>query len=270
MEEFQKRMRKLLEPQRKMQEQMNKYLAPHYQLEEQTKKLLEPQRQLQEQISKYLAPRHQIEEQIKKLLEPQRQMQEQINKYFPPQYQFEEQVKKLLEPQRMLQEQASKYLISINDYLSDPLVATVGVDQSGYLTVGDETVSVETIQEHFAELTVQHQLEEPFFNAFFEWLHKLAPVVRAAVLYLILPYIVSIVANLSTPYYEEWWKSIRDMEPRTAKKEIVNLATENYDAQYLREYRFVVAKVLIVQESNRQKSRILDELYLGKIVKLLE
>lgn len=251
--QFQRQMDKLMEPQRQLQDYIRQYAEPY--------------RLLQEQVR---AQAEEYQHQFQKFLAPQRQLQEQIAKYLAPQHQLEEQMQKLFSPQRILQEQASQYLQSLGDYFSDPLIAAVGVDQAGYLSIGDETLSVETIQGHVMELTAQAQAGVLFFEAFFEWLQKLAPAVRAVMLVLIFPFFVAIVANLATPICEEWWKNFRDTEPRVAKKEIVNLAAQTYNSNELQGFRFVAARALTVRESNNQQAGVLDELYLGKTVKLLK
>ena len=85
-----------------------------------------------------------------------------------------------------------------------------------------------------------------------------------------MPYFLAIIANLTTPIYEEWWKEYADYDQREAKKEIIREAHDLYSTEELFEYRFVYASILNVRESSSTKSKIIGDLHLGKAVKLIK
>jgi len=267
---LQEQMQKYLEPQRQLQEQMQKYLEPQRQLQEQMQKYLEPQRLLQEQMQKYLEPQRQLQEQMQKYLEPQRRLQEQMQKYLEPQRLLQEQIQKYLEPQQLLHDQISKYLNPLNEYLSSPLMGKISVGSNGSISVSDEVIDAKTVNESIDELSNDYSSTEEFLEHFFKLLEKLSNGARIVVIYLVLPYFLAIIANLTTPVYEEWWKEYADFDHRSAKKEIIREANELYSPEELNNYRFVYASVLNVRKTASKNSDIVGELYLGKSVKILE
>jgi hypothetical protein len=244
------------DPQSRLQEEMKKFLEPQSLIAEEMKKLRDPQSRLQEEIKKFLEPQSLIAEQIKKLHDPQSRLQEEI--------------KGLFQPQLVLNQEISKYLHSLTGYLSDPLIGSVFVDDSGSVVVGNETVSVDAITKQVEKLATSSNAGAEFIHALFEWLERINAATRVFVIYLVLPYILAIIANLTTPIYEDWWKSIPISEPRVARKQIVEAANELYQRHELHDYRFVSARILHVRESARQSSAVVDELYFGKTVKLIE
>ncbi len=264
--QFQEQMDKLLEPQRRIQEQMNKYLEPQQKLQEQMQKYLEPQRLLQEQMKKYLEPQKRLQEQMERYLEPQRRLQVQMEKYLEPQRRLQKQMQKYLEPQRLIQDQISKYIQPLNEYLSDPLMERVLVNSGGSVSVADDVIDVESLTKSIESFTGDYSSTDEFLHGFFQWLEKLSHATRVAVIYLILPYFLAIIANLTTPIYEEWWREYVDIDHRTAKKEIIREANDFYSQDDLKGYRFVYATTLHVRKLGNMNSEIIDELYFGKTV----
>ncbi|TAA47914.1 SH3 domain-containing protein [Corallincola spongiicola] len=266
---LQKQMEKYLEPQRRLQEQMKKVLEPQLRLQEQMEKVLEPQRRLQEQMNKYLEPQRRIQEQMERYLEPQRRLQEQMEKYLEPYRGVQEQLKKIREPQRLLHEQINKYLNPLGDYLSSPLMERIAVGSDGVVSVSDEIVEIQEIKDSVEKITKGYSSTEEFLEQLFKILEKLSDGARTLVIYLILPYFLAIIANLTTPIYEEWWKEYADYDQREAKKEIIREARDLYSTEELFEYRFVYASTLNVRELGTTKSNIVGVLHLGKAVKVI-
>lgn len=253
---FQDQMNKLLEPQHRFQEQLDKYLEPHLKLQGQLKKYLEPQIYLHQQMSKYLDPNHWLQDQFVKYIEPQHQLQAQMEKY--------------LEPHRRLQEQFSKYLQPLNNYLSDPRLDSVFINSDGSFSVSGETVNVESVKKSIQDISAEYENTIDFLDHLFKWLEKLSAPARFVIINLVLPYFLSIVANLTTPIYDEWWREFTDIDKRVAKKEIVREASEIYSPEDLESYRFVYTAILYVRNSGNTKAEIVDELYLGKTVRIIK
>ncbi len=232
-------------------------------------KYLEPQRRLQEQMEKYLEPQRRLQEQMEKYLEPQRRLQEQMEKYLEPQRRLQEQLNKILEPQRLLHDQINKYLNPLNDYLSSPLMDLIAIGSDGVISVSEEIVDIQEINDSVESISKDYLSAEEFLEQLFHILEKLGNGARIVVIYLILPYFLAIIANLTTPIYEEWWKEYADYDQREAKKEIIREALDLYSIEQLFEYRFVYASTLNVRESGSIKSKITGVLHLGKAVKLI-
>lgn len=267
---LQEQIDRILEPQRRLQEQIDKFLEPQLRFQKQIEKYFEPHRKLQDQMQRYLEPHQRLQEQLDKHLQPQRQLQVQIDKYLEPYRQRQEQLHKHLEPYRLFEDQVSKHLKSLNRYLSDPMMDNISINKDGALFIAGEVVDVEQVENTVAEISGDYSSPEEFFNAFFKLLEKLGNAARIAVIYLVFPYLLSIVANLTTPIYEEWWKEYSGSDHRVAKKEIIREANEAYRPEELNGYRFVYATILHVRSSGSINSEIIDELYLGKTVKIIE
>jgi len=153
-------------------------------------------------------------------------------------------------------------------FIRETRAATDSPEPAGAQAVDEATIATElesALHEYAAAPT-----HESALDVVLGWLKKSRPAVRAALLYILLPYIVSIVANLNTPLYEEWWKEFRGMDPREAKKEIIVIAATIYARQDLRDFRFVTSKTLTVRKSPRSRAPELATLHLGKTVKLLK
>src|SRR5690554_950662 len=266
---MQEQMERYLEPQQRLQEQIRRYLEPQRRMQEQIERYMEPQRRLQEQIDRYLLPQRRLQEQMDRYLEPQRRMQELMERYLEPQLRLQEQMERYLEPQRLLHKQIEKYLNPLSEYLSSPLMAQIAVNDSGMITILNEIVDLETIDECVSGIDIEYSSTDEFLEHLFKLLEKLNGAARTVLIYLILPYMLAIIANLTTPIYEEWWKEYAELDQRSAKKEIIRAANGMFSPQELSEFRFVYATMLNVRESGNANSEIIGELYLGKTVRLI-
>lgn len=266
---LQEQMEKYLEPQRRLQEQMENALEPQRRLQEQMEKILEPQRRLQEQMNKYLEPQRRIQEQMERYLEPQRRLQEQMEKYLEPYRGVQEQLNKILEPQRLLHDQINKYLNPLGDYLSSPLMERIAVGNDGAISILDEIVDIQELKDSVESITKDCSSTEEFLEQLFKILEKLSNGARTLVICLIWPYCFAIIANLTTPIYEEWLKEYADYNQREAKKEIIREARDLCRTEELFEYRFVYASTLNIRELGSTKSNVIGVLHLGKAVKII-
>ncbi|WP_444931382.1 hypothetical protein ACJJIF_06280 [Microbulbifer sp. SSSA002] len=268
---MQEQLKHILEPQRRIQEQLKHILEPQRRMQEQLKHILEPQRRMQEQLKHILEPQRRMQEQLKHIiLEPQRRMQEQLAQILEPQRKIQEQLSHILEPQRLFQENIKKYLTPLNELISNPLMQEVAFSENGEFAVSGEVVDLETISDGIEKLPDDWQDSEVFFSSFFSLLGKLNEPSRIVFLYIFLPYIIAIFANLTTPIFQEIVDDFQGNNQRTVKKEIILEANSFYDASELLGHRFVYATALHVRNEGSTKSEIIDEISLGKTVKLIE
>ena len=153
-------------------------------------------------------------------------------------------------------------------YVSENPLPDVQTGELDQLRVNGEPIAASEIAPALKEYAAA-ETRETALAVLLVWLAKSKPAVRVLLLYFLLPYVISIVANLTTPMYEEWWKKVRESTPREAKKEIVAVARAAYLPQDLRDFRFVRSKKLAVRSSPRMKGPQTDLLELGKTVRLL-
>jgi len=146
---------------------------------------------------------------------------------------------------------------------------SIVVGSDGIITVSDEVVDIQGLNENVERISNEFSSAEEFLEQLFSFFEKLNNSARIVVIYLVLPYFLAIIANLTTPVYEEWWKEYADYDQRVAKKEINQEARALYNIEELLEYRFVYASVLNVRETGSAKSNIIGVLHLGKAVKLI-
>nr|EGQ9118495.1 hypothetical protein [Vibrio parahaemolyticus] len=263
------KLEKYLEPQRKLQAQMDKYLEPQRKLQAQMDKYLEPQRKLKAQMDKYLEPQRKLQAQMDKYLEPQRKLLAQMDKYLEPQRKLQAQMNKFAEPQLKLQEYFAKYIEPINAHLLNGFADSVCIDGDGSLLVSGNVIHVDTLNDCIDEIDMKVDSPEENLASFSNWFESLNDALKSVVIYLVLPYFLAIFANVTTPLYEDWLRDSAIQDQRLAKKEIIKEANDLYEIGELGEYRFVLASVLNVRESGSNKAEVVDELYLGKTVKLI-
>jgi len=195
-----------------------------------------------------------LQEQMEKYREPQLRLQGMI---FSSNISILEQMKNALKTQSFLQEQIG-------------LMNDVSINNDGTFSIENETISAESVSACINSIFIDDECNIDFI----EQLKKLSSPTRSVVLCLlslvIIPYIVAICANLTTPFWEGLQKESTSSEPRIAKKEIIREVNEIYSAEYLQDYRFVSTKNLSVHTLGNKNAEIIDELYLGKTVRLIE
>jgi hypothetical protein len=195
-----------------------------------------------------------IQDPMEKFREPQLRLQ---GLAFPSNSFILEQLSNALKTQSFLQEKMET-------------ISDVCINDDGTFSIDNELISVESVSECINSMFIDDECNVDFI----ERLKKLSSPTRAVVLYLlqliIIPYFVAIYANLTTPLWEGLQKESISSEPRTAKKEIIREKNEIYSAEYLQDYRLVSTKNLSVRTSGNKNAEIIDELYFGKTVKLIE
>lgn len=155
----------------------------------------------------------------------------------------------------------------LQQLLQETSLSDVAFTADGELQVSGESIEIDGSERTLEQVIIQSEEPIGLLEGILAWLSSLAPAVRAAVLYVLLPYVISIVANINTPMHEEWWKSIRSDRPREAKKELRAEALGSYTAITLAGFRFVSAKELTVHMNPRQQSPILVSLRFGVVVR---
>lgn len=264
---MQEKIAKILEPQRQMQEQIAKILEPQRRMQEQIAKLLEPQRRMQEHIAKALEPQRQVQEQLAKALEPQRRMQEQLAQLLEPRWRIENGISDALSSQSMVLQQLSR----LNQEVAKSRISGIQLVSENQVNAGGDVVSVQEISEEIESIPAVREAENglEFVTALLDWLSGQTETVKNAVLFLVLPYVIAIFANLTTPIYEEWWFELRELPAREIQKSIVREANRAYEPEELLDYRFVTASILHVRKQGGMQHAIVGELYQGKIIRLL-
>lgn len=90
------------------------------------------------------------------------------------------------------------------------------------------------------------------------------------ILYVLMPYAISIVANLHTPYYEDWYKRFRGDDKRIEARKIKSEAAQKFPSLVLREYRLVTTKSLNLRLNPKGKSPSLAILQFGMTVRFIK
>jgi len=269
---------KTLEQQRRWQDSIEKVLEPHRIMQQQIDKLLEPQRRWQEYVDKLLEPQRAWQKQIDKILEPQRQLQEWIDRLLEPQKMWQEHLDKFLEPQRRLQEQINNLIAPehtwrkiLEKYLSN--LESIKVDSSGAISIGTESFTASEVSKELnalsQELSIARTFKE-FFDRLFAYLVLIGRPLAHILLAILVPYIVAIIANVTTPIYEDWWSEYFGKTKQEITESIREEALATYDIEQLRGHRFVVARSLRVRSGPSTNDEIIGKLNMGKVVRLLE
>lgn len=173
-------------------------------------------------------------------------------------------------PSLVFEEQLSRSLGTMKELLNRNPLSSISFDQAGVVSVAGELVSIESLQRAINALEVPTDEGDAFVENLLRQIAKLGPALRAIVLYILVPYIVSIIANLTTPLYEPLWKEVTTSNGPGAKAQIREVARERFSLSELRDHRFVTAKSLTIRQTPRQNAPPAGTLSFGKTVKLLK
>ncbi|MDP1607399.1 MAG: SH3 domain-containing protein [Rhodocyclaceae bacterium] len=154
--------------------------------------------------------------------------------------------------------------------LNDSLIAKVSFSEDGRIAVYGREIDTTVAADDLQMVGAFVQQGASALDAVVTALQGLGPYVRAVVLYVLLPYLISIIANINTPMHEDWWKSLRGQTNRQAIKEVKAQAAVTYSTADLQQFRFVKRTVLHVHSTGKIRSPILDEIDRGKTVRLLK
>jgi hypothetical protein len=253
-------------------EQINQALIPQSLIDiqrEQVKNYLGPLSQFQklaastnfsvlEQINKTVIPQSLLQEQMERYLAPQRRLQELI---FPPNSSILKQINNAIRAQSLLQEQMA-------------LIDDVHINEDGTFSVDDVLISEDCISECIDSISFDYESHIDFVSYFIEWLKNLDNPLRAVIANLTATNIntfvtiIGIVVSIAAlPSCENEHK---EFPIRMTKKEIIRAANEVYSIEKLKGYLFVSIGVLRVRDFGSNNADIVDELYIGKVVKLIE
>jgi hypothetical protein len=270
--EWRKYIKNLWEQQRSWQKQLDEILRPQLALQKQMESLLESQRHWQEQIGRFLEPQRHLLEQVDKILRPQWALTEGIQKFHR---QWQESINEAFGLQRQIDNLMSftgQWQNIVDIYLSQMEFTKVEVDASGSLVLDHETYTLEEVERRVDDLG--KELEkitgiQDFLAYLYSYLNRLKKPFAQFLLYVILPYIIAIFANLTTPLYEQWWTEYAIKSGREHIKIIKKDALLRYDSEQLKDHRIVIADALHVRNAGTIKAGIIAKLHRGKIVRLL-
>ncbi len=148
----------------------------------------------------------------------------------------------------------------------------IAVDEDGSLTVEDQSFSLNEINDKISDIIDEVNRNEDarhnFFELFFKEIDKFAKPLRVILIWVVLPFIISVTAGLATPHIQEMLKTELNNK-QTIVREIKKQTPQHFDMRGLSNFRFVTATVLFVRAGPAQKTKKLDELVLGQVVHIL-
>ncbi len=134
--------------------------------------------------------------------------------------------------------------------------------------IGGERVSATQLRSAFDTLCASDTESKSDSESYAKRFASLPEVFQWFILCVLVPYIVSIIANLHTPYYERVLTTRTEPAPGV-KAEIRAAGMSVFLSGDARSFRFVNVKQLSVREACRSKSQLIDSLSFGKTVRLL-
>lgn len=151
-------------------------------------------------------------------------------------------------------------------------VDAIAVCEDGSLIVEDESFSFDEINDKISDIIDEVNRNEgtkhSFFEIFFQEIDKLAKPLRVILIWVVLPFIISVTAGLATPHIQEMLRT-KQNNKQTIVREIKKQTPQHFNMRVLSHFRFVTATVLFVREGPSQKTKIIDELVLGQVVHIL-
>lgn len=150
------------------------------------------------------------------------------------------------------------------------------VNPDGTIAVQGELTSAEEAYEAIAQFIEfltslsPRFAAENLFKLIREWIARFRPPVEKLLTIIVLPYVISIVANLTTPYFEKQLEGLNRNEKREILKSSRDKALQTSEADSLKKHRIVSATILHVRRTGSLSSPIIGRVYLGQIVKVCE
>jgi len=227
----------------------------------------EPRRKMLEEIDRIVKePRRQLLEQIKRIIDSPRAWQGEVTALLEQRRHFQKQIEMLFQPDFRWKE-------LLGTYLTNLAPQNIVVDSSGALVING--VSFDSSDVASELVLLDHELEtratfSQLIIHLFAYLHKLRKPVADFLRVAIISYIISVFANLTTPIYEQMLAKYSDSGKRDTAKRIKKDALKIYSIDQLKSYKFVIATKLHVRMSGSTKSKIVDTLPFGKVVKVLK
>jgi hypothetical protein len=292
--QMQRTIEKWLEPQRVLREEIERWTKPYRSLERQIEKYLYPQVTIQKQIQEMTEPYRRLQDDVRRILEPQLRLQKELKKWLEPQQRLQQKMQDWLEPQRRLQEQIIDFLRSykdirsrINELISSQVdiehsISTalnevsednIVIDQSGTVSINGSSVSPAEFNNLIQEIVdVLEKIPNPIqaLKYLASLILKLKKPLAILLSIFIIPFIISVSANLSTNYFEDIIAEISHKPRREQIKGIKKEALETFEVDELSDHLFVKATILNVREQGSIKSRVVAKLYFGQVVKLVK
>lgn len=155
-------------------------------------------------------------------------------------------------------------------YLNSFLEAIERDISAGAYLVGDSFVDQDSVEDDEATLRALDAAETP--ERFRELWTRASPFLKWAFLALItfavIPFIVSVSANLAMPYIEGYLKQSPTVAPREQVKEIKKLSMGELGTA-LRDCRFVTAPTLHLRSTPNSRAKSVDTLQFGQVVTVI-
>lgn len=256
-------------PFRRFQEDMQKLAEPFRQIQDEIRKWIEPQQKFQQQMQRLLEPYRQLQEQTQKLIEPYRYWQ---NDFQGLKASFTALSDYVVEITRM-KHKMPEFEVGIRSILDSFKEEAVSIDDSGTITIGNETVSREEIEGTFNDIfKVAEKLPSPSEVVASIWakIKNLPKPFIFFLLSLVIQFVVNVCSNLATPHIEEVLSKIADKPRREQIKLIKSESAKQFDISVLREFRFVSTEVLHVRSEESTKAKILADIRFGQVVRVIK
>lgn len=161
----------------------------------------------------------------------------------------------------------NSFIPKIEHFLANFPTEKISVGDGGSLAVAGQTFTINEINDTVSEIIDNIDAAEEdvkgFFDLFFKELDKLAKPLKTILIWVILPFIISVTASLATPHLKNL------INKQTIIREIKKKTPQRFDSEMLSNFRFVTATILFVREGPSQNTKILDEIQLGQVVHII-
>ena len=138
--------------------------------------------------------------------------------------------------------------------------------------LGRETVRAADVAKNLARLNKQlasASTPVDYFRRLFSFLNRLSPALARVLFYLLLNFVIAILANLTTPIFEPWWKELTGQSREEVTTQIRENALKKYDPSQLKDHRVVTTNRLRVRAGPSKEQKVRDTLPRGKVVRVI-
>ena len=147
----------------------------------------------------------------------------------------------------------------------------ISVKETGTVEIEGEEVTIQQIQTTYDYIINSILvIPSPFdvVNELILLIKKLKRPLAILILHLLLPFIISTASSITVLSYQDELIKLFNRDKRIISKEINHSVTQEFSVSQLVEYRFVYADILKVRSGSSKRHAIIDEVYLGQIVRV--
>ena len=170
-------------------------------------------------------------------------------------------------------EAITKRLVEFNGLLRGVDFDNITINPDGTISLANEVATLDEINKTVSDILTE-SAEKPTFQLFLEELankaKSLKKPIKAIILHILLPYLISIFSTITSPYYSNFLSHTASINRQEVVRKVKKQISITYRYAEIKRFRFVKVNILNVRRKPTIKSEKIDELYLGQVVRIIQ